>query len=124
MGPGAPAGPVGSGVLAGPAVPSGGASESGIGQLFGRSGSGSSSSGSSSSGSTATSGGFPGGSASGAEGAIPGGAEGGFPGGGRSTAGGPGGGQSTASITTWVKVHYKAVTIGGQTVYDLTQPKS
>ena len=28
---------------------------------------------------------------------------------------------STSAITTWVKAHFKAVTIGGQTVYDLTQ---
>ena len=37
-------------------------------------------------------------------------------------AGGPGGGSSTSAITTWVKAHYRAETIGGQTVYDLTQP--
>jgi 4-amino-4-deoxy-L-arabinose transferase-like glycosyltransferase len=37
-------------------------------------------------------------------------------------AGGPGGGGSTSAITTWVKAHYRSVTIGGQTVYDLTQP--
>jgi 4-amino-4-deoxy-L-arabinose transferase-like glycosyltransferase len=30
--------------------------------------------------------------------------------------------SSTNAITTWVKANYKAVTIGGQTVYDLTQP--
>jgi 4-amino-4-deoxy-L-arabinose transferase-like glycosyltransferase len=39
--------------------------------------------------------------------------------------GGPGGGAgSSSSITSWVKAHYKAVTIGGQTLYDLTQPVS
>ena len=43
---------------------------------------------------------------------------GGFAGG----AGGPGGGSSTSAITSWVKAHYHAETIGGQTVYDLTQP--
>ena len=43
---------------------------------------------------------------------------GGFAGG----AGGPGGGSSTSAITSWVKAHYRAETIGGQTVYDLTQP--
>jgi 4-amino-4-deoxy-L-arabinose transferase-like glycosyltransferase len=43
-------------------------------------------------------------------------------GGGGFGAGGPGGGSSTSSITTWVKAHYRAETIGGQTVYDLTQP--
>jgi hypothetical protein len=47
-----------------------------------------------------------------------GGARGGF-GGGR---GGPGG-MSTSSnaITTWVKAHFTKVTVGGQTMYDLTQ---
>jgi hypothetical protein len=39
-------------------------------------------------------------------------------------AGGPGGGGSTNAITSWVESHYRAVTIGGQTVYDLTQPRS
>jgi 4-amino-4-deoxy-L-arabinose transferase-like glycosyltransferase len=38
--------------------------------------------------------------------------------------GGPGQGGSTSAITTWVKAHFKSVTIGGQTVYDLTQPLS
>ena len=33
-------------------------------------------------------------------------------------AGGPGGGSSTTAITNWVKSHYRAETIGGQTVYD------
>jgi 4-amino-4-deoxy-L-arabinose transferase-like glycosyltransferase len=36
-------------------------------------------------------------------------------------AGGPGGGSSTSAITTWVKSHYRAQTIGGETVYDLSQ---
>jgi hypothetical protein len=41
-----------------------------------------------------------------------------------SAGGGPGGrGGSTSAITTWVEAHYKAVTIGGQTLYDLTSPK-
>jgi hypothetical protein len=50
-----------------------------------------------------------------------GGQAGGRPGG---QAGGRPGGPSTATntITTWVEQHFKAVTIGGQTVYDLTQP--
>ena len=52
-----------------------------------------------------------------------GGGGGGFGGGGfGGGAGGPGGGSSTSSITSWVKAHYRAETIGGQTVYDLTQP--
>jgi 4-amino-4-deoxy-L-arabinose transferase-like glycosyltransferase len=38
--------------------------------------------------------------------------------------GGPGGGSSTQAITTWAKAHYKSVTIGGETVYDLTQAKT
>jgi len=38
--------------------------------------------------------------------------------------GGPGGGSSSSAITSWVKAHYTAVTIGGQTLYDLTQPLS
>ncbi len=39
--------------------------------------------------------------------------------------GGPGAGAgSSSAITTWVKAHYKAVTIGGQTLYDLTSPLS
>jgi 4-amino-4-deoxy-L-arabinose transferase-like glycosyltransferase len=41
-----------------------------------------------------------------------------------SSGAGPGGGSSTAAITTWVKAHYKAVTIGGETFYDLTSPPS
>ena len=48
------------------------------------------------------------------------GGPGGFAGGAR----GPGGGSSTSAITSWVKAHYRAETIGGQTVYDLTQPLS
>ncbi len=34
--------------------------------------------------------------------------------------GGPSGGGSS-SITTWVQAHFAKVTIGGQTLYDLTQ---
>jgi 4-amino-4-deoxy-L-arabinose transferase-like glycosyltransferase len=48
---------------------------------------------------------------------IASGGGGGFGGG----AGGPGGGSSTSAITSWVKAHYRAETIGSQTVYDLTQ---
>ncbi len=40
------------------------------------------------------------------------------------TGGGPGGSGTTSSITSWVKAHYKAETIGGQTVYDLASPTS
>jgi hypothetical protein len=43
-------------------------------------------------------------------------------GGGAGGGGAGGGGASSSDITTWVKAHYKAVTIGGATVYDLTQP--
>jgi 4-amino-4-deoxy-L-arabinose transferase-like glycosyltransferase len=36
--------------------------------------------------------------------------------------GGPGGANSSSSeITSWVKAHYKSQTVGGQTVYNLTQ---
>jgi 4-amino-4-deoxy-L-arabinose transferase-like glycosyltransferase len=38
--------------------------------------------------------------------------------------GAAGGGSSTTAITTWVKAHFKAVTVGGQTVYDLTQARA
>jgi 4-amino-4-deoxy-L-arabinose transferase-like glycosyltransferase len=59
----------------------------------------------------------------GAGGAEDGARTGGFPGGG-GMAGAGGRSGTTSQITAWVKAHYKAVTIGGQTVYDLTQPKS
>jgi 4-amino-4-deoxy-L-arabinose transferase-like glycosyltransferase len=36
---------------------------------------------------------------------------------------GPGGSGSTQSIDTWVAAHYKARTIGGETVYDLSEAK-
>jgi hypothetical protein len=35
--------------------------------------------------------------------------------------GGPGGGGSDSTIATWVKAHFTAETIGGQTVYDLAR---
>jgi 4-amino-4-deoxy-L-arabinose transferase-like glycosyltransferase len=60
-------------------------------------------------------------------GGAPGGGRGGAPGGdaasgpGGGPGGGAGGGSSTSSITSWVESHFKAVEIGGQTVYDLTQ---
>jgi 4-amino-4-deoxy-L-arabinose transferase-like glycosyltransferase len=38
--------------------------------------------------------------------------------------GGLGQGGTTSSISTWVAAHYTAKTVGGQTVYDLTSPKS
>jgi 4-amino-4-deoxy-L-arabinose transferase-like glycosyltransferase len=37
--------------------------------------------------------------------------------------GGPGGGSGSSSIVSWVEAHYKAETISGQTIYDLTSPK-
>jgi 4-amino-4-deoxy-L-arabinose transferase-like glycosyltransferase len=47
----------------------------------------------------------------------------GKPGGGfGARAGGPGGGSTTSTIASWVKAHYRAETIGGQAVYDLTKP--
>jgi hypothetical protein len=41
-------------------------------------------------------------------------------------AGGPGGlgGSSSSAITSWVKAHYKTVTVGGKTLYDLTQART
>ena len=39
--------------------------------------------------------------------------------------GGPGGNSGSGSeITTWVKAHFKAITVNGATVYDLTQATS
>jgi hypothetical protein len=35
--------------------------------------------------------------------------------------GGPGGGGSGSAIASWVAAHYTATTVGGSTVYDLTQ---
>jgi 4-amino-4-deoxy-L-arabinose transferase-like glycosyltransferase len=52
-----------------------------------------------------------------------GGPAGGGPGGGGLGAGaGPGGGSSSSAgtISSWVKAHFKALTIGGQTLYELT----
>jgi 4-amino-4-deoxy-L-arabinose transferase-like glycosyltransferase len=43
--------------------------------------------------------------------------------GGGGGAGGPGGGSSTTTIASWVKAHFKAVTIGGTSAYDLTARK-
>jgi 4-amino-4-deoxy-L-arabinose transferase-like glycosyltransferase len=80
------------------------------------------------SGGGTTTGGRPGAESAGG---FPGaGTTGGFPGSGTAarrfgsgTAGGPGGAGNSA-ITSWVKAHYKAVTVGGQTVYDLSQARS
>ncbi len=44
-------------------------------------------------------------------------------GGGSFTGGPPGGASSSGTeITSWVKAHYKSQTVGGQTLYNLTQP--
>jgi 4-amino-4-deoxy-L-arabinose transferase-like glycosyltransferase len=66
-------------------------------------------------------GGGNGSSGSGSSSAVPngGGPSGALPGG-----RGPGGGGSSSAIATWVKAHYTAQTIGGQTVYDLTRASS
>jgi hypothetical protein len=49
------------------------------------------------------------------------GGQGGGPGG----PGGPGGGRGAqASIQSWVSAHFRSQTLGGVTVYDLSQPKS
>jgi 4-amino-4-deoxy-L-arabinose transferase-like glycosyltransferase len=63
-------------------------------------------------------GGGPGGVVSGAGGPSAGGSRGGVAGGGRF------GGGSSSAIATWVKAHYTAQTIGGQTVYDLTKAEN
>ena len=44
-------------------------------------------------------------------------------GGQRPNGAGPGASSSSTAIATWVKAHYTAVTIGGQTLYDLSSPK-
>ena len=73
-------------------------------------------------------------SAPGGSGALPGGS-GSFPGGSGSFPGGSGGGRTggmfggsnsnqISQIESWVKANYKQITVGGETVYDLTQPKS
>jgi hypothetical protein len=49
---------------------------------------------------------------------------GGLPGGGAAPGGGPGGAASSSAIADWVKANFKAVTIGNETVYDLTQARS
>ncbi|HEX3780085.1 MAG TPA: glycosyltransferase family 39 protein [Pseudonocardiaceae bacterium] len=76
----------------------------------------------------APAGGFPGGSASGGRfgGGGFGGGEapaGGFPGGGGRGGFGGSSGDSGA-ITSWVEAHYSSTTVGGETVYDLTKPKT
>jgi hypothetical protein len=35
-----------------------------------------------------------------------------------------GGGRASSAIASWVAAHFKKLTVGGQTVYDLTQPLS
>jgi hypothetical protein len=96
-----------------------------ISQLFGDS----------SSASKSSSGSVPSGAPGGSTGERPSGSTGGAPTGtgapGGTTgarvggaSGAPGGRSTTQSITAWVKAHYKAVTIGGQTLYDLTSPVS
>ncbi len=58
--------------------------------------------------------------------AFAGGGRGGAPsraGGVPSGAGGRRGAAQSSAIASWVKAHYKSVTIGGETVYDLTQAK-
>jgi hypothetical protein len=42
--------------------------------------------------------------------------------GGTSSGGGPGG-NASSGIATWVADHFKAVTVGGETVYNLTEAK-
>jgi 4-amino-4-deoxy-L-arabinose transferase-like glycosyltransferase len=35
-----------------------------------------------------------------------------------------GGGQGSSAIAAWVAAHFKSTTVGGETVYDLTQPRT
>jgi hypothetical protein len=35
-----------------------------------------------------------------------------------------GGGQGSSTIASWVAAHFKSETVGGETVYNLTAPKS
>jgi len=35
-----------------------------------------------------------------------------------------GGGSGSSQIASWVAAHFKKLTVGGETVYDLTQPTS
>ena len=35
-----------------------------------------------------------------------------------------GGGRGSSAIASWVAAHFKKETVGGETVYDLTQPIS
>jgi len=71
-----------------------------------------------------------GGPSGGAAGGFPGGfpgrefPAGGFPGGGGGRGGFGGGSGDSSAITTWVQAHYSSITVGGQTVYDLTKPKA
>ena len=44
--------------------------------------------------------------------------------GGGAGTGNPGGGSTTSAITSWVEPHDQAETVGGQTVYDLSEPTS
>ena len=74
----------------------------------------------------ASSGGPPSAAGGGLSGGPPSAGAAGAPG----AAGGPGAGgaagpngYSASSITSWVKAHYRSVTIGGQSVYDLSSPK-
>jgi 4-amino-4-deoxy-L-arabinose transferase-like glycosyltransferase len=71
---------------------------------------------------------FPGGGPGGASGTNGGGAPGGgrFPGRDGGSGGGFGGRDSgdASAITSWVESHYTKMTVGGQTVYDLTKPSS
>ena len=45
-------------------------------------------------------------------------------GGGAGARGGGSGGYSSSAITAWVEAHFKAVDVGGQTVYDLSQTQT
>ena len=124
-------------VIAGTGMGGGGAATTGTTGTAGTTGTGES-------GETAGgTGGFPGGGEMPSGGEMPGGGDFGGAGGGErpsGTGGGAPGGSSSSSlanlfggstsssqiseITAWVKANYKTITVGGETVYDLSKPKS
>ncbi len=92
----------------------GGGGPGGAGTSTGGTSSGGTSSGGTSSGGTSSGGTSSGGTSSGSA-----------PGGGFSRTGGPGmGGGVSQTIESWVTSHFKSTTVGGMTVYDLTQRTS
>ncbi|WP_051939462.1 glycosyltransferase family 39 protein [Phaeacidiphilus oryzae] len=112
---------------------SSGSAGSGMPGIPGGSGSGSAPGSGSGGGSTGRMPGGMGGMPGTTEGGAPGGTgempSGGSPRGERAGGGfgggfGGGTGNEISQIESWAKAHYKTITVGGETVYDLTQPKS